>query len=359
MTQDSPEMIELGLKLKRLEVATAELKLQGAVAAAVVPDLTKVTAGSLTVDAEKPMFGPMLATEALEQAVRQAVLKAAPTLEGKKVLVTTRTDLAAASLAYTDLLGGLDELIRRAVAALPAQAAELGQGLRSAMPLWPQIVATALPGVLSLLSAKRTAKGFDVAADSVAAAHRVAAALSESGVTILLDDFRIPAAAPGLQAKLDQVQAKRADLAGIAPASKEQAEVLGLIDAFLTRIAISDQGPSLYAEAVRWACLHEKDELHYVMLVNARPGSTAQSVDDRPLMMADRFSTVTTMGLMWTLIEAKTSQVKGGGAAEGVMALHGKIGSEIELGAVVSAVAGSASTVAPSRTFPQQWAAGS
>lgn len=358
---EDPAMKQVDLELKKVALEDARFELEEKKLKAAIPDFSTVSGGSLTVDQQVPMFGALLATHALKAAVSQAVTAIAVIVKPKespRVLVTTKAELIDADAAYADVDQGLDELNEQAGAAL-ASADNKG----FAPGAW-QLIAGALPGVLSLLSAKRTVKSFEAKADNAAAAHLVASGLAAEGAHVLLDDFRtLPRTPTALQAKLVSLRAKRHQLQTLRQQkSGEEASgltsLVGLIDAFLTRISIAEAGRSPLSEALRWACLHEGDKVAFVILVNARPGSTTQSVDDRPLMMADLFSTVTTMGVEWTLIDAGSSLVKGGGATEGIMALHGKLGSGIVFRPIEQMAPDGTQDRTPTETVAPPWVAG-
>ncbi len=344
---EDPAMKQVELELKKVALEAARFELDDKKLKAGTLDLSKVTSGSLAVDGDAPMFGALLATQALRNAVEQAVpaIKKTVLPEGdkgaqgatsaKRVLVTTKAEMVDADANYAAVDQGLEELIAQAVAALASPA----DG-RALAPPWSMVAGT-LPGVLSLLAAKRSVKSFEVTPDHAAAAHLVASELAAKGVPVLLDDFRtLPRTQTAIQRKLMTLRTRRQELQSRRQETPDEGRaaltsLIGLIDAFLTRLVINEAGHSLYSDALRWTCLYEGDEtVDFVILVNARPGSATQSLDDRALMMADLFSTVTSMGVSWTIIDAKTSLVRGGGVAEGIMSMNGKIGGELTIGSV-------------------------
>ena len=165
---------------KIAEAGKAAAEARRAQVAALIPDLSKVEPGSLAVSGDKPLFATALAERALGEAagrIAAASIEQLPEDREWRLLVTSNAELADADAAYHDVVTGLDQL-RIAADTLIAQAAAPGVTGASLGGLDVLgALATAVPGVLSLLSAKRAVTTSDVEVTDLAASAAVAGAL--------------------------------------------------------------------------------------------------------------------------------------------------------------------------------------
>ena len=167
---------------------------------AMLPDLSKVAASALTVASDGPAVGASAlsfraitdagsAVAARLTAVRQqggtATLAA-----GARVLVTSELDLATSDAGYLDVVTGLDELVKTIGTLAPAEAVDADQTAGLGAGDAATAVASAIPAVLSLLSAQRTLTTSATTANDTAAAAAVIGALRRANITTVHDQFR-------------------------------------------------------------------------------------------------------------------------------------------------------------------------
>jgi hypothetical protein len=175
-----------------LEAAKARREQLGAF----IPDLSKADRGSLTTrEGTPPIGGSALNYRAMTSAAAVIVESLALTPAGQAeaghkplVLVTTEIDLASLDATHHEVMTGMQELIA-SIEALPAPTATDRQ-LEStgAMDLAAGI-AGAIPGVLSLLSTRRTVTGAATEANHTAAAAAIAGRLAAQA-RVVHDAFR-------------------------------------------------------------------------------------------------------------------------------------------------------------------------
>jgi hypothetical protein len=180
--------------------ATAEADKDAATArqgqlAALIPDVSKVDRGTLEGKGDQALFGVSLALSALDAAATTVAGAVTAALGSRRwrMLVTSDAALATSDAAYVDVVTGLDQLNEAAKHLIedtaPARATRLtGTPLDVVAAL-----ATAVPPVLSLLSARRTVTTALVSVTDLAAAAAVAGALKPAppqGV-VVHDDVRL------------------------------------------------------------------------------------------------------------------------------------------------------------------------
>jgi hypothetical protein len=164
---------------------------QQAQVSALIPDFSKVTAGTTTIQGDQPLFGSALARKALEKAVRGVAEKVVSLAQESPLLLTTSADLASSDAAYGEVMSGLTELTAAATAMLnPAPPPPPSGAKVLPVAAVAGAVASALPPLLSLLAPQRTLSGFAVSADATAALALLAGRLAEAGRTVRIDDFR-------------------------------------------------------------------------------------------------------------------------------------------------------------------------
>jgi hypothetical protein len=203
--------------------------------AALVPDLSKVTADHLEQKEGPAIFGPALAQRATTAAAVRAAQRVAETigneLSSARILVTSDTALATSDAAYIEVSEGLDALIEAAKGLLEFLGADeeaTGRRLSLREPssdkksLVPAVgvapifkaLAAAVPGALSLLTAHRTLSTSTVTVDSLAAAAAAAGELVHrpSKPTVFHDEFRLPPMKGEVQDKAGDLATKRKEL---------------------------------------------------------------------------------------------------------------------------------------------------
>jgi hypothetical protein len=330
---------------------------------ALVPDLSKVKDSTLDVKDATPMWSTLTfaALKKVGQAVADDVLAQQHDAKLWRVLVTDEAELATSDAVHQEVTTGLEQLV--------AAADKLLEDVRELVATTIAALAAALPGVLSLLSSRRTVSTAATAAGDLAAAAAVAGALRERSpdVAVVHDDFRLIAAG-GVYAKLADVSDRRQKLVAKKldiSAAKSEAEVglseakaaeprdeaavamwtkkvqdaaarLGLIDSVITaidtfvsaiRAVPKDATRSLLTTAALRDALHEGMPFFtHVLLVKGQPGQAQQQLDNRPLWFKDRFSTVADTSITYALIETGESKILTSGTVSGMASARGEIG---------------------------------
>lgn len=307
---------------------------------ALVPDLSKVERGTLTVTGDQPLFGSALATRALREAAAQVANKVRhPLGNDAHIFVTSDVALASSDAVYTDVMAALDDLIGvvdRVMTEPDAPQEPRTFNLLAAPALAPAVVsavASVVPDVLSMLAAHRTVSTAAVSVDDVTASMAVAAALvqNDAGHRVRHDDIRL-APRGAVHDKLSELRSRRTALALCSAHLPEEqqavpAELLAGIDTFLAALTTVPEGGkhSPLAVAALREALHTRD-VSYVLAVKAGGGSTQQVIDDKALMRSDTFSVVATASLTFLAIRTSDSTVKAGGTVSGTAAVAGKVG---------------------------------
>jgi hypothetical protein len=321
--------------------------------AGAVPDLSKASTGSTTVDSGTQLFGSALALQALGQACREAArdIEHKITDKDKYVLVTTEVDLASTDALYGQVEGGLQQLLAAAkqltapaVIETPSETTNGGQ--ESLVAAGVGVAAAALPAVISLFSANRKISGAPVSVDDTQAVIGVAAAMAqlEPALKVLMDDFRTVERTGHISGLLDDVNAQRLILAGRKAELTDSAspgdgsaltlvgQVAAAIDAFLTSILSVPSGAtrSAYTSAILRERLHD-ESIARVVLVKGVGGSTAQVVDDRPFFFKDKVTTIASAGVSWLMITTIDGVVVAGGSKVSTLQMNGTIGDVIHI----------------------------
>ena len=371
---------ELQARLDEAQVAQAEAEARGAATkaakdaadartaqlTALVPDLSKVKDSTLEVKDGTTLFGRRLTFRALATAAAKVAEEVKEHTADLTVLVTTDPDLASADAGYTDVTTGLEQLQVAALALLVPdwgsrrdehenlrpfsgivpnrQAAKLIEGLVTGpIPAVATAVATALPSVLSLLSAQRSVTTGTADPSNLAAAAAVAGALlaEKAGPAVLLDDFRLVpkestvyAAAAEVAQLRQRLVAEKLGLEDDAARSAAIDTVVTAIDQFTTAMRTVPQagGRSPLAAAALHEEVHpENGGITRVLLVNSQPGQLLQVTENRPLWFKDRFTTLAEVGLLYVLIDTACSNVLAAGTATAVAKAFGSIGKDFTL----------------------------
>lgn len=317
--------------------------------AALLPDFSKIEAGSLDVKGDQALFGVAMAQRALEGAAATLATRVKDALTGVqhgRLLVTGDADLATSDGAYLDVMTGLDQLTTWAESVLelvPEPAPADGEALA---PLAVAgAVAQALPGLVSLFSAKRTVASFKADVSDLAAAAAAIGALRAAqiaGLSIVHDDVRLPELGGALQTKLTSFATARKNLTKrkLELGAGADATKVGLIDdaakamdTFTGDLTTVPQGAkrSLLTEAVLRRQLHgnDADRFTHVLLVKAQAGGLDQVVDDKPLWFADTVSVAGAVSVAYVLVATEGSEALAGGCVTGLVSGHGTIGDAL------------------------------
>jgi hypothetical protein len=353
---------------------------------ALIPDLSTVKPSKLDVKGDGP---PLWSTFLLGQALDAAAVDVAGRLgtigAGDRVLVTSDPDLASADSVYWDVKAGLDQLAGAAKDLIDKTAIDTQADMVPALDAVGAI-ATAVPAVLSLLSAERTLTSTSLTPSDLAATSAVIGALKGAGAqgTLVHDGFRTIESG-GVYADAETVSGYRQQLVGrkieLADANAQsesdlsdaQADVqrikklkpppadveqqlesaeakvqaiqkkiaglklrAGLVDSLLTSIdsfqaAIRVVPEGAHRSALASAALHEQlhgvgSQFTHVLLVTTQTGSAQQVLENRPLWFNDKYTTAVEASITYMLISTGDSAVAAAGTAIRTMSLRGKIG---------------------------------
>lgn len=356
---------------RRQKVAEAEKAVAAAKreqVTALIPDFKDVGRGTLEDKSDKPMFEVALAQRALADAASKAATVVRMCLdppEGKCVLVTSDAELSASDATYQDVVVGLSQLTAACEEALAEPGTDpltddTGTGIEveTFVPLAPMLsaVASAIPALLGVFSARRTLKGSDVAKNDLAAAAALAGAIRAKegqAPSLVHDDVRVlPAGGVyskhatlvtlrrrlttlKLELEAQRAQVPEGDKASLSRVVLRLARVdtvSSAIDQFNTSLVMVPEGAtrsSLSAAASREQ-LHDGTFTH-VLVVKSEGGSVHQSIDDKPFMFGDKVSIAAAASITWILVEVATNHILGADAAGGTATAHGKIGDQLEI----------------------------
>jgi hypothetical protein len=337
--------------------------------AAYVPDFSRVERGSLDLRGDQPLFADTVAQQALRTAAAKLAqhVRAAATVDQMRLLITSDADLAGSDAAYAEVVSGLDELSAAANALLEPPKVEGVARFASAIAIGAQIAASALPGILSLLSAHRTVTTSSATVSDLAAAAAAAGALraEQPAPPIVHDDIRLLPLGPvhtkltELSRQRQRLVARRLELAATpAGADDDHAEdtdtdagtdeqkalvaaidsLLAAIDAFTAAVRAVPQGST--RSPLTLAALHA--QLHaetstaklpaftHVLFVKGAGGSVQQVVEDRPLLFKDRFSLVGTASITYMLLDTRSNELVAADTATGEASVHGTVGEALD-----------------------------
>jgi hypothetical protein len=145
---------------------------QQAQISALIPDFSKVTPGTTTIQGQQSLFGSALARLALEKAMKTVADKIGALVTTQKfpVLLTASADLATSDAAYGQVTDGLKELAAAADTILGPGSAPRADAVQPGSAVQPRVlplvaagaIASAVPSLLSLLAPDRTLSGFTV-----------------------------------------------------------------------------------------------------------------------------------------------------------------------------------------------------
>ncbi len=320
-----------------------------------VPDLTKVERGSTTVPESSTLFGALLASRALEDAAGKLmrVVKRSSLGDNYRVLVTTELDLASRDADYSvvmEQLKLLRRLVDRFTGESPAEAgaasADAAFGPAAAATSVVSAAAQLLPGLLSLISAKRSVTTSTSSLDDDLVMIAVAGALAgaDAGGLVVAEKAHLNDSVAEPHTSWATLQAACRELDGHirrledkpTPDTARIAEGKALLkncEAALTAMITVPAGgkASPLALAAMQDAIHS-DRFGGVLVVKGGAASATQLVDDRPLRFGDALSIVSTATIAYLLIDHRNGgRVLSGGLAHGVAQAHGKIGSTLVL----------------------------
>lgn len=331
------------------------------------PDLSGVDRGSTTLPESGTIFQALLGGRALQGAASQVARSVKATCgDDYRVLVTTDLDLATRDSRYLSAgqqLRHLAGLVARFRALDPAGAPVEGTpmlklipglvggaALSAALAAGPAgaaatAAAAVLPGLLSLLSAKRTVSTSSATVDDTTAMTAVAGALAlaDPGAVVVVDQVRllVPGAVAQAWSDLDtgctELAAELDDMEQSDGADQERLAAGRQLLASC-RVALAAMidlpeggGPNVLTMATMQEALHG-DEFEAILVVKGAAASATQLVDDRPLRFADPLSIVSSATVSYLLVDHRNgSRVRAGGLAHGVAQIHGKIGDQLTL----------------------------
>lgn len=311
------------------------------------PDLSGVDRGSTTLPESGTIFQALLGGRALQDAASEVARSVKSTCgDNYRVLVTTDLDLAARDAPHLTAIAQLERLQRLIVDFLKPP---LALGYQIVAPLTATKIATAaaklLPGLISLISAKRTISTSSGTVDDATAMIAVAGALAlaDPGAVVVVDQARLLTEGGAVQA-WTELDASSRDLGTNLENLENQQDhdkdrlaagkkLLDTVRAALTAMTepSAGGGPSALATATLQEALHG-DEFQAVLIIKGGAASATQLVDDRPLRFADPLSIVSTATIAYLLIRHRDeSKVRAGGLAHGAAQIRGKIGDWLEL----------------------------
>jgi hypothetical protein len=328
--------------------------------AAIIPDLSKVTASSLETKGDYPSWATSLVYRAIDEAALKVVdrifgaefkdpaEKTPPptpdsTSGNRVVYITSESDLVVSSFTYNEVRYNIRKLLGSCRAMLDHQ----GDVHADLVPVTAlTAIASTLPSILSLFSAARSINATSITASDLAAAAAVAECIRArgTGAKILHDGFALMPEDELLKEVFDLTRARndlgqlKGRLAGSsdAPDGEEKrnanlSEIESLISMIDTYIAAIHAVPaSGQRSLLATAALYERiQKVSHVLLVKAQAGQAKDMLDNRPLWWADRFSTVVDASITFMLIDRSSSELKSSGTLSGRAELSGRIGKKI------------------------------
>lgn len=363
------EAKELQIKNETAEIARdkASFEVQQQRVQALAPDFSKVDRGSLELKGEQPLFGTILARQALVEAakgVASAVKKAFPDESELSILVTGDAELATSDAVYWNVVTALDQLKGvtenllsstlppAAATGAPIPAADQAKiaplsVLAPAVSAGASLAAQVLPGIISLLAAHRTVSVAPVSASDLGSALAVAGSLKKAlkSCKIVHDDFRLltkgalDEAVTNLITNRGRLAEAKVRLEAEHPEGKAAIraieEALTAVNAFVSYLTAVPAGAmrSPLATAVLREQLHPESDgtmkFSHVLLVKADAGSTTEETEER-WMRRDRYTVVSAISVNYSLISTANSEVLTAGSSAGRITGHGEIGKTLK-----------------------------
>lgn len=322
-----------------LNEAQADLYTQQALQARysmLVPDLTKVAAGTLDASNDKSGMASALSFTAMTHVAEKtsrSLRDKLKDLSAVRILLTSQPNLIQASSAGFDVASELDQLSKRAddllekapQQATPSQAGQSQQRFVGITALGA--VAAALPGVLSLFAKHESLATATMAPDDLAAVTAVAGTLLKEPKpqAVKLDTFQRAVRGP-LYEQADALGIKVEQLRSLSSDSKEVKDLVTLIENTLTSILSVPKGGTLspLAAANFWNLAFDGEApMTHVLLVKSETGGTAELVDQRAVF-ADKVFLAATASISYMLIDVN-SIVVASGVESATTQLYGNI----------------------------------
>ena len=368
--------------------------------AALLPDLSKVKDSTLATGKEGPAIASGSLTFGALAEAGKAIGKAVAPADAdppRRILITSDQDLASADAIHQEVTSGLDELQRAAAKTLEDSSIDgwsLGEGADLAIVPIAAALASALPHVLSLLSAERSLSTASITVTDLAAAAAVAGALAPSDrVAVFHDDFRlIPSGrvqtavtavatkrrelvtrkieltdfkleadgelttartrereaekafneanpkTPELRAELE---AARRDVSRLALIAGEVGIRLALVESLVGALDEFMKGVRIVATGARRSPLATSalyDQLQadaptpftHVLLIKGQAAQSQQLTDDKPLWFKDKFSTIVEVNVTFMCLETTGSKIVRAGTVTAMATAHGNLGSRLD-----------------------------
>jgi hypothetical protein len=331
-----PSQVALNKAQARQDNASADLTDQQVLQAkytALVPDLTKVTAGTLDTSNDKGGMASALSFAAMKHAAQRthrSLHDKIGDMSPLKILLTSEPNLVTSSSAGLDVASELAQLNTRAEDLLRPGTTRQPAGARALVGTTAiSLAAAAIPGVLSLFAKHESLVTSATAANDLAAVAAVCGALlgGPNGPVLKSDIFQRAVRGP-LYQQADELAANLARLQSLSgdSASQEVNDLIKLIENTLTAIISVPKGGTLspLAAANFWNLAFDRSApISHVLLVKSETGATTELFDQRPVL-SDRVFLAATASITYILIGAD-STICASGTESATVQLHGKI----------------------------------
>ena len=151
---------------------------------------------------------------------------------------------------------------------------------------------------------------------------------------VIHDDFRLlqnqeeepPPRDPALPAHRQEARHGRAVKAHLLPVARPRSNARHALGSAIRRFGQHHRPSSWVARvhpsgaaALREQMHGDEPSIRYVLLIKATAGSSSQVIDQRPLWFADRFTTVSSLGLTYLMIDTKAGGLVCGGSVGGAL----------------------------------------
>ena len=320
------------------------------------PDLSKLVVPELASHEGQASAGSRVTFGALEEAADK-VAKAVQGHKPTRVLVTNDVDLVSGDATYQTVSTTMATLIDAAKSLLrkpdPAKRALIGLGLVEIA----SIAASVVPQAISLLLPKRSLAVSAITVDDLAASAEVLGALLTLKIGAVHDDFQMVGSGE-VYSTFQTLQGLRRDLAkeklllpvasADVPLDEETKRKVAAIDSLVAAIdtfasAATSAGASAGRPALATAAIYGllrtgEKRISHVLLVKSQSGSMSEHREDRPLIMADTFTTIADVHLTFMVLDTKTGELVDAGTSTATAVASGKIGEVPTVNAVPTVI---------------------
>jgi hypothetical protein len=331
-----PSQAALNEAQARQAIASAELTEQQALQAkyaALVPDLTKVAAGTVDTSNDKGGMASALSFAAMKHAAQRAhesLHNKIDDMSSMRILLTSDQNLVTSSSAALDVASELEQLNTRAKDLLQPPTARRPAEARALVGTTAiSLAAAAIPGVLSFFAKHESLITSVTAANDLAAVAAVAGALmgESNGPTLKSDIFQRAVRGPVYQ-QADDLAAKLAQLQSLTgdAVTQEVKDLIKLIENTLAAIISVPKGGMLspLAAANFWNLAFDgATSITHILLVKSETGATTELFDQRQVL-SDRVFLAATASITYILI-GPGSTICASGTESATMELSGKI----------------------------------